>query len=229
MGMKKHIDELTELCKEQPFNTEKIQNYISRYNMGSEAVTRAALALCEYGEFSVKEYIWQHEKEPRPEELVTYNWEDLFNVLLSNGLDANLVICDDGRNYENILQSIQFLDDGDLNARIARNILLHQGTPNIIIDGEPLFREVDGNLMIDINLRLYPEKWMLDNAFRFWLVLVGFGGLIIDGRSPVKMCDGYQTEIFREFEKFDYRITYNTEEFDMEIFERDTGKVVAMV
>ena len=227
--MKTHIDALVELCKEQPFRTEKIRNFISQNNMGSEAVTRAALALCEYGEFSVKEYIWQYEKEPRSEELVTYNWEELFNVLLSNGLDANLVICDDGRNYENILQSIQHFDDGDLNARIARNILQHQGTPNVVIDGETLFREVDSSLMIDINLGLYPQKWMLDNAFRFWLVLVGFGGLIVDGKSPVKMCDGYQVEIFRDFEKFDYRITYNTKEFDMEIFEKETGTIVATV
>jgi hypothetical protein len=197
--------------------------------MDGEEVTRAALEICEHGAFSVKEYIYQNERNPQPEELVTYNWEELFNVLLSNGLDANLVICDDGRNYENILQSIQYFDDRDLSARIARNILLHHGTPNVVIDGETLFREVDGSLMIDINLGLYPQKWMLDNAFRFWLVLVGFGGLIIDGRSPIKMCDGYQVEIFRDFEKFDYRITYNTKESDMEIFEKETGTIVATV
>ena len=227
--MKKHIDVLIQLCKEQPFSAEKIQNYIFQNNMGGEAVTRAALALCEHGMFAFGDYLSVHGKEPSPQELATYNWEALFNVLLENGLDADLVICDDGRNYENILQSIRFLDDGDLNARIARNILLLQGTPNIIIDGETLFGEVDGNLMIDINLGLYPKKWMLDNAFHFWLVLVGFGGLIIDGRSPVNMCDGYQVEIFRDFEKFDYRITYNTKEFDMEIFEKETGTIVATV
>lgn len=227
--MNTHMKTLVELCKAQPFSTEKIQNYIFLNNMDGEAVTRAALALCEYGEFSVKEYIYRHEKQPKPEELITYNWEELFNVLLANGLDANLVICDDGRYYENILQAIQHFDDGDLNARIARNILRHHGNPNIIIGGEPFFREVDGNLMIDINLGLYPQKWMLDNAFRFWLVLVGFGGLIIDGRSPVKMRAGYRAEIFREFEKFDYRITYNAKEFDMEIFEKQTGTVVATV
>ena len=227
--MKTHIDALVELCKAQPFSTEKIQNFISQNNMGSEAVTRAALALCEHGMFAFGDYLSIHGKEPSPHELATYNWEALFNVLLENGLDADLVICDDGRNYENILQSIRFLDDGDLNARIARNILLLQGTPNTIIDGETLFGEVDGSLMIDINLGLYPQKWMLDNAFRFWLVLVGFGGLIVDGKSPVNMCDGYQVEIFRDFEKFDYRITYNTKEFDMEIFEKETGTIVATV
>lgn len=227
--MKEHIAALVELCKERPFSPEKIQNHISRNDMGSNAVTRAALALCEYGEFSVKEYISRNGKAPKSEELVTYQWEALFNILLANGLDANLVICDDGHNCDNILQAIQYFDDSDLNARIARNILLHHGTPNIVIDGEPFFREVDGNLMIDINLGLYPQKWMLDNAFRFWLVLVGFGGVIIGGRSPVHMCDGYRAEIFRDFENFDYKITYNAKEFDMQIFEKQTGTVVATV
>ena len=227
--MNDHIEALVELCKEQPFNAEKIQNYISRNGMGGEAVTRAALALCEHGMFAFGDYLSMHGRQPSPQELVTYNWEALFNVLLENGLDADLVICDDGHNHENILQSIQFLDDGDLNARIARNILLHQGTPNIVIAGGSLFQEVDGSLMIDIEMGLYPQKWKLDNAVRFWLVLVGFGGLIIDGRSPVKMRDGYQAEVFREFERFDYRITYSEKEFDMEIFEKETGTVVATV
>lgn len=226
--MQTYIDHLVELCKERPFSKEKIQSYIAGNNLDSEAVTRAALALCDYGIFSVREYYYRYEREPKPEELITYHWEDLFNVLLSNGLDANLVICDDGRNYENILQSVQYFDDGDLNARIARNILIHQGTPNVVIDGESLFREVDGCLMTDIQMGLYPEKWMLDNAFRFWLVLVGFGGLIIDGKSPVEMCNGYRAEIFREFEKFDYRITHNEKDFDMEIFEKETGTVAAI-
>lgn len=227
--MQKRIDTLVELCKEQPFDTEKIQAYITQHNMHGEAVTRAALKLCDYGNFSVREHLWANEEWPKPEELVTYNWEMLFNTLLDNGLDANLVICDDGRNYENILQSIQYFDDGDLNARIARNILLRHGTPNLVVDGGPLFREIDANLMNDIGWGLYPEKWMLDNAFRFWLVLVGCGGVIIDGKSPVKMCEGYNSEIFRDFEKFDYRIFHKKDDFDMEIFEKDSGIIVATV
>lgn len=225
--MKAHIEALVELCKEQPFSVEKIQGYISRNAMDSEAVTRAALALCEYGEFDAREYEYRHGKLPEPEELVTHNWETLFDLLLANGLDAQLVICDDGRNYENILQSIQYLDDGDLNARIARNILRQQGTPNVVIDGISFFREIDGDLMMDILMGLYHEQWMQDAAFRFWLVLVGFGGVSENGKSPVEMREGYSAEIFRDFEKYDYRILWKGKDFDMEIFEKESGTVVA--
>ena len=228
--MKTHIGALVELCKEQPFSTEKIQDYIFQNNMGREAVTRAALALCDYGASSFRDYRSPHETDPKPEELCTYNWEALFNMLLANGLDAELVICDDDHNYENILDSIQFLDDGDLNARIARNILQNHGSPNIMFKGEPLFCTIDGNLIIDIAMDLYSQKWMLDNVFRFWLVLVGFGGLMVGEKCPVNICHGYSTEIFKNFEKFDYRIIRNPgKEFDMEIFEKETGVVVATV
>ena len=50
--MTTHIDGLYELCKEQPFDTEKIKRYIQNNNMNSEAVTRAALKLCDHGMFS---------------------------------------------------------------------------------------------------------------------------------------------------------------------------------
>lgn len=227
--MTTHIDGLYELCKEQPFDTEKIKKYIQNNNMNSEAVTRAALKLCDHGMFSYSDYIYQNEKEPQPEELSTYNWELLFNVLIDNGLDANLVTCDDGHNYENILQSILYFDDGDLSARLLRNILSKGGTPNVVIDNTPFFVEVHADFIIDIDMGLYPHKWQVDNAFRSWLVLIGFDGIIKDGKLPIKMRESYAPHIFKEFERFDYRITRTEKDFEFEIIEKETGTVVATV
>ena len=56
--MTTHIDGLYELCKEQPFDVQKIQNYISSNQMTSEAVTRATLKLCDYGDLSYTEYFF---------------------------------------------------------------------------------------------------------------------------------------------------------------------------
>ena len=227
--MTTYIDGLYELCKEQPFDTEKIKRYIENNNMNGEAVTRAALKLCDHGTFSYSDYIYMNEKEPQPEELSTYNWELLFNVLIDNGLDANLVTCDDGINYENILQSVLYFDDGDLSARLLRNILSKGGTPNVVIDNTPFFVEVDADFIIDIDMGLYPHKWQVDNAFRSWLVLIGFGGIIKDGKLPINMRDGYAPYIFKEFEKFDYRITRTEKDFELEIIEKETNTVVATV
>lgn len=226
--MKSNAEKLFELCAEQPFDKEKIKIFISDNKMNCEEVTRTALKLCDHGFCSYSDYLYEYEKEPLPEELETYNWESLFDILIDSGLDANLVICDDGINHENILQSLQYLDNGDLSARILRNILNNNGNPNILIDGSSLFSDIDSDLMIDIRMSLYHHKWQLDNAWRYWLVMVGFGGIKTDGPCPVEMCNGLQADIFKEFEKYDYRIKRSEEDFEMEIFDKETNMVVAI-
>lgn len=223
------IDGLFELCKEQPFDTEKIQGFIASNNMNSEEVTRAALKLCDYGMFSYSDYLFEHEKEPQPNDLRTYNWELLFNILIDNGLDGNLVFCDDGINFENILQSVKYFDDADLAARVLRSILAKGFSPNIVIDDISFFEYVDDNFIMDIDMGLYPHKWQLDNAFRFWLVLVGFGGVINGDELPVNMCDDCSPEIFKEFERFDYDIIYTKNDFELRIIEKETDNLIATV
>ena len=227
--MTTRINDLYQLCKEQPFDVEKIKFYIKNNNMNSEEVTRVALKLCDHGMFSYQDFIYHNERDPQREELATYNWELLFNVLIDNGLDANLVICDDAHNYENILQSVLFFDDGDLAARVLRNILSKGGTPNVVIDNTPLFVKVDAEFITDMEMDLYPYKWQFDNAFRNWFVLIGFGGVIEDGKLPVNLCEGYTTHIFKEFERFDYRIAYIEKELELQIIEKETNAIVATV
>lgn len=221
------IERLFELCTEQPFSEEKIKNYISETKMSREDITRTALKLCDYGHFSYAYYLYENEKEPSPEDLITFNWEALFNILIENGLDANLVICDDGINYKNVLQEVQYFDDGDLGARVLRNLLNNGGKPDIQIDGSVLFEEVDSELMLDILMSLYPHKWQLDNAWRFWLVMAGFGGTI-NGQCPIEMCNGFEPEDFREFERFDYNIKWSEEDFEMQIFDKETKTVAGI-
>ncbi len=226
--MVSHIEKLFELCKEQPFSEDIIRKYIINNQMNSEDVTRTALKLCDYGFCSYSDYLYENEKEPLPGDLITYNWETLFNLLVENGLDANLVICDDGINYENVMQEIKYFDDSDLGARILRNLLNNGGNPNITIDNCNLFEEIDSDLMLDILMDLYHHKWQLDKAWRFWLVMVGFGGTINNGQCPVEMCAGFEPDIFKEFEKFDYNIKWLKDDFEMQIFDKETKTVVGI-
>lgn len=227
--MLNYTNELFELCKQQPFDNDKIKNYILNNKLNSETITRAALKLCDYGFCAYLKFIHENGRHPFPQELPTYNWEVLFNILIDNGLDANLVICDDGINYENILDSLHYLDDGDLNARILRNILSKNGNPNILINNIPLFAEIDSNFIMDVELRLYPYKWQSDNAFRFWLVLIGFGGVLRDGNLPVKMQGNYKPDIFKNFEKFDYHIIRKENDFELQIIDKQTESIIAIV
>ena len=223
------MEVLFELCKQQPFDIEKIKNYIHNNKLNSEIITRTAIELCDYGFCARSDYIYENEKEPLPQELPTYNWELLFNVFIENGLDANLVFCDDGRNYENILQSLQYIDDGDLGAKILRNVLRKSGTPNILIDNIPFFIEIDADFIFDIDMETYYYKWQVDNAFRFWLVLIGFGGVIRDGKLPVKMQGNNKPEIFKNFENFDYCIIRDKSDFELQIIDKKTNTIIAIV
>jgi len=50
-----------------------------------------------------------------------------------------------------------------------------------------------------------------------------------EGKLPVTMCDNYSPEIFKEFEKFTYNITYIENDFDLQIIDKETNTVVATV
>ena len=88
---------------------------------------------------------------------------------------------------------------------------------------------MDSDLIMDIDMGLYTHKWQIDNAFRFWLVLIGFGGVVKGDKPPVNMCDNYSPAIFKAFEKFDYDIIYNEKDFELRIIEKETNNLVATV
>ena len=225
--MKERINSLVQLCKEQPFNVEKIQSYILDNKLNSEEITRAAIEVCEYGMFAYGDFRFDQNREPEPHELRTYNWETLFDIFIENRLDPDLVICDDGSDPMNIISFLRYLDDGDLGARILRKVLTKGGNPNILINGESFFEKEDSDFMLDILLGLYREKWQVDNVLRFWLVLIGFGGNLNNDSCTVKMIKGHSPKIFKDFEKFDYRIVWENNDFDMRIFDKETGVLVA--
>lgn len=227
--MTSSIDRLLALCKEQPFDAEKIRRFITENRMSREAVTRAALKLCDCGMYAYSDYVYDHEREPQPHELCTHGWEELFGVLTDCGLDASLVFCDDGINRRNLLYFVRNLDTPDLGARILRNLLRAGVSPNLPIDGQPFFEEVDSDLITDLELDLYSQAWQQDNAVHFWLVQVGFGGVIKGGDLPVRMRDGLPPQIFREFERFDCEIVRKKGDFEIRITEKETGRLVATV
>lgn len=222
-----HIENLYLLCIEKPVQKQKIEEYIINNNMDSESVTRTAIKLCDNVMFSYGDYICENQKEPLPEELSTYGLVELFDILLKYGLDANLVICDDGINYKNVIQELQYIDDGDIGAKILRNILSKNGYPNFLIDGHDFFEEFDSDFIFDIQMDLYPYKWQVDVVFRFWLVLIGFGGKIKNGVCPVKTQNNFRVENFIEFENYDYKIERKSNDWTMHIFNKETQKIVA--
>ncbi len=220
---------LLSLCLEIPFDAEKAERYIKENRLSGEDVTRMAIKLCEEIGYARVDFVWEHGREPEENELTQRNSEEIFSVLIENGLDPNLVICDNGTDYENIMQSLTCIQHGNDGVKILRKLLLGGGDPNIVIDVTPFFEEFDMDFTLDAEMNLYPHKWQMDNAFAFWLVLMGFGGKIKNRDCPVSMQNGCKAEIFRDFEKFDYRIKRSKDDFTLEIFFRETGEIAAIL
>lgn len=225
----KRTEMLVSICKEETFDAERAERYIKENRLTGEEVTRCAVRLCDEIGYERVDFVWANGREPEEEELTARNLAEIFRVFIDNGLDPNLVICDDGVNYENIMQSLLCVDYKNYGAEILRSLLRAGGDPNVLIDGRSLFEEADIDFVIDVEMELYPYKWQMDNAFACWLVLMGFGGKVKNMDCPVNMQNGYKTEIFRDFEKFDYRIIRSENDFTMEIFFRETGEPAAIL
>lgn len=85
-------------------------------------------------------------------------------------------------------------------------------------------------IWVEMELHIDPiyERLYCDNLVQCLLVMQAYGGKFDDGTVPFVMRDGLGSEIFKEFEKFDYQ--FGNEEGApgyIHVFERATRKIVA--
>lgn len=216
--------QLIELCSKRRLDFVRIEQYIRDNQLTAKEVTYAAIRVCEKGAFELIDFEWKHGREPGQDELLTNDWIELFDVFIKYGLDAEMVFSE-GPEYDNIMWELHNLQNGNIGPTIMRNLLQKGGNPNTKIDGLSFFEYVDHDVLFDVTE--LDNKRLFDIQFRFWLVLMGFGGYIKDHQCPVKMAKGYNQGIFQEFEKFDYRIEHGQKGWTMHIFYKETGLEVA--
>lgn len=219
------INGLIDLCVVKHPDLKKVDAHIRDNQMSAEEVTYAAIRVSEKGEYEIVDHIYRFDCWPEQEDLLTNEWVGLFDVFIDHGLDANMVFPAGGPDNDNIMWSLHTIQNGDIGPTILRNLLQKNGDPNTVVLGTNFFQDMDWDLLWDV--REGTEKWLFDIHFHFWLVLMGFGGYINDHQCPVKLKDGYSVEMFREFERFDYRITHEGGDWTMHIFIKDTGEEVA--
>ena len=153
---------------------------------------------------------------------------DTILFLLDHEMNPNTVVDEHTTEAENIMAVLRFTDGPDVAARTMRLLLEHGGDPNLDVDSLTPLSWMDDELCID------PiwERWCCDHLVQCLMVMQAYGGGWhgTDGKfhRPFSMCEGYRSEIFKEFEKFDYR--FGTEKGHLgpiHIFEKATGTVVA--
>ncbi len=221
------IKGLVELCSIHALDYVEIEDYITSHEFTPEEITYTAICLCDSAFLEIKEFVYMKERFPNEDELITTGWVALFDIFIRHGLNATLVFCEDGVNHENIIQDLRDIDNGDIAPTILRNILTVGGDPNVRIDGCSFFEELEADVIFDVVEQ--DDKRLFDIQFKYWLVMMGFGGYMKNHQCPVKMIDGYGQEIFKEFEKFHYRIEFTEKDWIMHILDKETGMEVAML
>lgn len=216
--------ELIEICTKKPADIAEIKSNIQTNNLTTEEITRSAIKLCDKYGCAKMEFIYHNNRQPLPEELPTFRFEEIFDVFIEAGIDINLIICDNGTDNENLIDELQYIDDGYLSARILRKLLTKYGKPDFEIDNHNIAFNVCENFIFDANNRLYSDAMAEDIVFRFILVLLGFGCY-----DRLRMQNGCKTEILRDFENFSYKVISDDNSVALHITENKTGTLVAII
>ena len=161
------------------------------------------------------------------EELVTSYLPEIITMLLDFGMDPNEI--DSGNSYpRNIMHLLQHVQYKDYAAQCVKLLLEHGGDPNLDLDEGPLCAICEGDVIFDV----MEGQHLLEAEIPYWYVLMGYGGLANDNRTPVDMIGDNKLEIFKDYEKYDYRIEYQEKSnrkytWTLYIFEKETGIDVA--
>ena len=242
VDLKEHdlqIDELVNHLTKTPPDIGQARKFLSERKRPCEVLSRVAhyvvdhFCFCEYRGAKGSEDnspVWAKigkESKVIDEKLVSYYLPDILALLLDFGMNPNEIVNEDS-NEENLMEMLKGVDYKDCAGRCIRILLEHGGDPNLIIDDKSLMSTIDFDVVFDVGY-----GYDLPQVVQCWLVLIGFGGRLEDGRLPVKMSDGYKPEIFKDFEKFKWSVSHMEpspvipEGWRLHIYENDTGIEVA--
>lgn len=235
------IEEIVCLLTRTPPDLGVVRNLLDMRKMPCEALSKVArnivdrFCFCEYRDAKGSEdcppVLTKIDQEGNviDEKLVSYYLQDILTLLLDHGMNPNDISGEDS-DEENLMEMVKYVDYTDTAGRCMRLLMEHGGDPNLFIGNESLIYTIDIDVVFDIGY-----GYDLPSVVQCWLVLIGYGGRLDDGRLPVKMCEGYQPEVFKDFEKFSWRVSRmkptpeSPEGWCLHICEKDSGIEVALL
>lgn len=207
---------LLELCHKSEMNIAEIEQYLNESGLNPEEITRLAIRLADHYSYDPTQ------EQLLSEERIETKLIEVFKVFFKYGLQPNLIIED-----RNIMQEIRYIYYGNTAPVLVRMLLEYGLNPNLEADGETIFEELDFDIVFDV-VEL-ENKALFDIEFKVWLVMMGYGGIIKGGRCPVELKNGYEIEMFKRFEDFDYEIEFLKKDWIMHIFNKESGEEVAIL
>ena len=222
---------LFHLCAQKVIDLDKIEAYIIGAAMSADDITKTAIQLVQEFTWEVDAFKTKNGREPDVEDLVTSNFLMLFELFLQYGLDPNAVYGDGDFDHDNLLWYLALLDNCDVIYKLFRLLLENGANPNLDVDGESLFENIDRDIVMDATLMEIEgrDKIPYETKFRLWLLLMAYDGYRDDwGKSP-ELKDGYDLDMFANCEKFSYRKEVTEDDWYLHIYITQTGEEVAVL
>ena len=126
---------------------------------------------------------------------------EALKCLLKYGLDPNAVY-GEGSDQSNIMSELRYVENGYLAADSLALLLDHGGNPNIFLDSASLIRDINLDLLFDLNNQ--EDRIRYDNLVHYWMVLVGYGAKLDNGRDTIDMCSGHDVSELKNHRDFYY-------------------------
>ncbi len=126
---------------------------------------------------------------------------EALNCLLEHGLNPNMLYGKDP-DQSNIMSELRYVENGYLAADSLALLLDHGGNPSIRINGVSLIRDVNFDLLFDLNNQTNRARY--DSLVHYWMVLVGFGAKLEDGGESIDLCPGHNVSELKNHRNFYY-------------------------
>ena len=219
---------LYDLLWKIPTNMAFVDEYIKNEKYSAEDVS--IVGLCYVDEcFGEGVEIVEYDEKRTIEAHAPYLY-DTVKLLLKHGLDPNMI-------YEdmNIMQQLRFIETKYVAADTLGILLENGGRYDLAFDGEILFDEIDFDVVFGAIEQ--ENRGRYDSLVHCWLVLIGYGATLRDGRVPVTLYPEFDNKNepidiskFKNHKEYTYALTYvpgNNEKWSLHIIDKKTMWEVA--
>lgn len=189
------------LLRQIPPDFEGAKKWLSAEQFSQTALTKVALAYVEECEWEVEDEVVYRGCDRTTDVVPNLHSSyicDVVGLLLQHGLNPN-----DIYNIENIMQNVTYVDNGFLAADTMMLLLENGGDPDLEVEIEPLFSEVDNYVFFDAVEQ--EDRIRYEQYVRCWMVMLGYRGHY-----------EHNCQLFREYdssEMFDLRKLKNYRDY----------------
>lgn len=196
-------EELLALCGAAPVDIDLVHSYLEQHYPDKATLTKVLL-----------EYIWRHAEECGD------SFYDLAELFCEYGIEPNAFY--DGMN---VMHMLNLIDHEYVAADVLKLFFENGGDPGLTDHEDSVFLDVDFDVCFWAVEEEARERY--DSLVHYWMVWVGYGAKLPDGRDPITLRSGCTIEMFKNHRNLDFCLEAKGKDYTMHIFDRKTKWEIA--